>query len=227
MADAREDAITTLAGVMALIDVVSGTLDAALAEGDEDPWLAKAKVALAGAGTYVTWAATKLQSPFKRPDGSVTLVGLVVGWIPTVAPIGALAYLCRGPLHLATVWTALICIAALSGLSVTLLPAWRAVTARYVPRQFTAERAARRDDAGRGGSPLDSAACLEAVLRARNHIGTVAVGRLTRYAPVVPDAAGLVTASWHDQVLANLRSADGALASGYGALIRWQAGVRA
>ena len=138
MADAREDAITTLAGVMALIDVASEAVDAALAAGD-GPWLAQAKIVLGHAGKYVTREASLLRSRFERPDG-VSLVGFVVNWIPTVAAIGAVAYLCRGPLHLAAVWSALVCVAAMFGASVVFTPLWRAVTTRYVPRRFTAER---------------------------------------------------------------------------------------
>jgi len=138
MADAREDAITALAGVMALIDVASEAVDAALAAGD-GPWLAQAKIVLGHAGKYVTREASLLRSRFERPDG-VSLVGFVVNWIPTVAAIGAVAYLCRGPLHLAAVWSALVCVAAMFGASVVFTPLWRAVTTRYVPRRFTAER---------------------------------------------------------------------------------------
>jgi hypothetical protein len=151
----------------------------------------------------------------------------LVSWTPALVAVGAVAYLCRGPLHLAAVWSALICVAALFGASAVLTPPWRAVTATYVPRRFTAERAARRNEASSGGTTLDVAACLDAILQARNDIGAVAVGRLNRYGPAGHDAAGLVAASRLDHVVASLRSADGALASGYDALVRWQAGVHA
>jgi hypothetical protein len=76
MADARGDAITTLARVMALIDVAEGGVDAALLA-DDDPWLARAKVALGYAGKDVARAAGMLRGRYERPDGQVSALGFV------------------------------------------------------------------------------------------------------------------------------------------------------
>jgi len=225
MVDANEDAVTTLAGVMALIDAADSAVGATLAAGD-DPWLAKAKAVLGFAGKQVTAAAILLRPRYERP-GELTLLGFVVNWGPMVAPIGALAYLCRGPLHLAAVWTALICVAALVVASVLSIRPWRAITRRYVPRRFTAERVARRADAGRGGTALDVATCLDAILRARKDIVAVAAGHVSRRGPATYDAASLVAASRLDRVVAILRTADGQLASGYDAVVRSRAGAQA
>jgi len=225
MVDASEDAVTTLAGVMALIDAADSAVEATLAAGD-DPWLAKARAALGYAGKHVTAAARLLRPRYERPEG-LTLLGYVVGWGPMVAPIGALAYLCRGPLHLAAAWTALICVAALFVASLASIPPWRAITRRYVPRRFTVERAARRADAGRGGTGSDVAACLDAILRARKDIVAVAGGHLSRRGLASYEAASLVAASRLDRVVAMLRTADGHLASGYDAVVRSRAGAQA
>jgi hypothetical protein len=199
----REDLFLALREVRRLVAAGRGG-------GTED-----AETHLGYAEEHLTKAAKRVLSRYRHPDGQLTVSALAGHVIAPATIVGLVAYLCRGPLHLAPTLSGVIVALALLATYVAAVPLLKRWEAVYGLRGFAARWTV---DATPGS---DTTTGSGAIARARREVARLAAARV---APTDLTGPGLLRAADRDAVLWHLRAADTSLCVAYDALLRGPAG---